>query len=347
MSVAVPVRLLKLAASTAWRRVAAGVLACGLGCASAADPNAWSARLTAELSTIDAQHRGGVGVYVRDLSTGACASHRAEQQWYLASMVKVPVAMAVLRGVERGQYTLDTSLTLRAADYVDGAGRTNSHPVGAPLSIRFLLEQMIIYSDNTASDMLIELVGVAEVNALVASLVPEGIRRITSLGEVRRQIYGQLVPGTDRLVGADLLSLYRQRSDAERLQFLSLLVDTPVERFRLPTLNAAYNAYYAGELNSGRVDAYGELLSQLAEGKALTPKYTAYLLTLMERIATGAQRLKAGLPPHVRLRTRPARSAAACATPASCRCPSSDRTAASSSSPAPAKNPRSTARNPS
>ncbi len=303
MIAAVPARPLKHASFKGWRRVAAAVLACGVCCASAAEPgeqSPWAARLTTELSAIDAQNRAGIGVYVRDLSTGASASYRAEQHWYLASMVKLPVAMAVLRGVERGQYTLDTSLTLRAADYVDGAGQTNSHPVGTPLSIRFLLEQMIIYSDNTASDMLIDLVGIAEVNALVASLVPQGFRRITSLGEVRRQVYGQLVPGTDRLVGPELLSLHRQRSDGERLQFLSLLFDTPVARFRLPTLDAAYNAYYASGLNSGRLDAYGELLSLLAEGKVLTPKYTDHLLKLMERVATGAHRLKAGLPPHVR-----------------------------------------------
>ncbi len=87
-------------------------------------------------------------------------------------MVKVPVAIAVLRGVERGDFTLDTPVTLRASDYVDGAGSTNRKPVGAAVRIRALLEQMIIHSDNTASDMLIDLVGIAEVNAVVESLVP-------------------------------------------------------------------------------------------------------------------------------------------------------------------------------
>jgi Beta-lactamase enzyme family len=42
------------------------------------------------------------------------------------------------------------------------------------------MEQMIIHSDNTASDMLIDLVGTAQVNAVVAGLVPQGFGRITS-----------------------------------------------------------------------------------------------------------------------------------------------------------------------
>ncbi|RYY81705.1 MAG: serine hydrolase, partial [Comamonadaceae bacterium] len=152
-----------------------------------------------------------------------------------------------------------------------------------------------------ASDMLIDLVGIAEVNAVVEQLVPQaGFRRITSLGEVRRMIYSQLAPNTERLRGQDLLLLNRQRVDAERLQALSALMGVPVARFRLPSLDAAYNAYYATGVNSARLDAYGELLVQLVEGQALQPATTDHLVRLMERTATGTRRLKAGLPPGVR-----------------------------------------------
>ena len=124
-----------------------------------------------------------IGVYVSELGGNASVGYRADKSWYIASMVKVPVAISVLRGVEAGAFTLDTTLRLRASDYVDGAGSTNGNPLATPLSIRNLLEQMIIYSDNTASDMLIDLVGAAEVNATVALLVPQGFGRITSLAE--------------------------------------------------------------------------------------------------------------------------------------------------------------------
>jgi len=277
----------------------AGTLA-ATGADPAPAPAAWAERLQLELAALDGPGRARVGVYVRDLETGVSASHHAEQRWYLASMVKLPVAIAVLRGIESGQFAFDTTLTLRASDYVDGAGLTNGRSVGTPLSIRHLLEQMIIYSDNTATDMLIGLVGLAKVNALVESLVPEGFQRITGLAEIRRRIYGQLVPNADRLAGVDLLLLRSARSDAERLLFLARLVDAPPGQHRLPTVDAAYDAYYAGGLNSGRLDAYGELLALLADGKALTPGYTDYLLELLERVATGTHRLKAGLPPDTR-----------------------------------------------
>jgi beta-lactamase class A len=257
----------------------------------------WQTSLTTELARIAlAEPDGAIGVHVRDLDTGLSVSRHLERPWYLASMVKVPVAIAVMRGIDAGHFRLDTPLTVRASDYVDGAGPTSGQPVGKPLTVRFLLDQMIVKSDNMATDMLIGLVGLAEVNALVDALVPDGFGRITTLGEVRRQVYGHLAPHAERLSGRDLILLHRQRTDAERLRLLSHLLETPVAQLRLPSLDAAYDAYYASGLNTGRLDAYGQLLALLAEGKALSPRSTAYLLKVMTRVTTGARRLKAGLP---------------------------------------------------
>lgn len=286
------------------RQLAAAFITFGVGCAAEAQPAAvhggWSARLITEVAKVDTDNRAAVGVYVQDIDTGESASYKADQRWYLASMVKVPIAITVMRGIEAGRYTLDTEVTLRAADYVDGAGTTNNQPVGTPIRIRQLLEQMIIHSDNTASDVLIDLVGIAEVNNVVAALVPDGFQRITSLSAIRRMLYGYLVPNADQLTGQDLVLLNRQRVDGERLKLLARMTETPVARFRLPTLAAAYKTYYATGLNSGRLDAYGELLRLLADGKALSPRSTDYLLKLMERVETGTHRLKAGLPADVR-----------------------------------------------
>lgn len=284
-----------------WRRVAAALAFGTFGLAAGAqDDRHWSIRMQGELARLDAEGQPAIGVYVRDLDSGESLSYRAGQRWYIASLVKVPVAIAVLRGVERSQFSLDTRVTVRASDYVDGAGPTARQPVGTSLTVRYLLEQMIVLSDNTASDMLIDLVGIAEVNAVTQSLVPEGFARITSLGEVRRLIYSQLTPNARHLSGPDLLTLRSLRSDDERLQLLARLTDTPTQKFRLASLEAAYTAYYAQGVNSAGLDAYGELLSHIVDGRALTPRWTGYLLSLMERVATGAHRIKGGLPAGVR-----------------------------------------------
>jgi len=239
------------------------------------------------------------GVYVRDLDTGDALSFHGAERWYLASSVKVPVAIAVLRSVERGAFTLDTPLTLREADYVDGAGPTKRQAAGTPLTVRWLLEQMIVFSDNTASDMLIELVGLPAVNAVAQEAAPGGLERITTLADVRRHAYAQLTPEALHLSGRDFLELKAQRSDREVRDTLARLLHVAPASLRPLGVGEAFESYYATGLNSGRLDAYGELLAQLAQGRLLNPAHTRYLLGVMERVQTGPQRIKAGLPAGV------------------------------------------------
>jgi len=263
-------------------------------------PAAWARALQRELERAAAGGATPFGVYVRDLNTGESMSFHASERWYLASSVKVPVAIAVLRGVERGAFTLDTPLTLRGSDYVDGAGPAKRQPVGTALTVRWLLEQMIIYSDNTASDMLIGLVGQPAVNAVAQEAVPGGLERITTLADVRRHAYSQLTPEAVHLSGTDFLTLKAQRSDREVKETLARLVRVPPASLAPIGVGDAFEAYYATGLNSGRLDAYGELLAQLVEGRLLNPTHTRYLLGVMERVKTGPQRIKAGLPSGTR-----------------------------------------------
>jgi beta-lactamase class A len=259
----------------------------------------WPARLQASLDSLDESVPADIGVYVHELGTGLEVSHRAHESWYLASMVKVPVALAVLRAVDRGEIALDTKMTLRAADYVDGAGLTNTLAPGTALSVRHLIEQMIVYSDNTASDMLIELVGLDAVNALTQTVIPGGMRPITTLAGVRREIYGYLAPGAGRLAGKDFIKIRRQPSDADRVRALQGIVGMPSAEMSAATLDDAYAAYYATGVNSGPLDAYGALLAQLAQGKILSPASTSFLLQTMRGVKTGDKRLKAGFPPTI------------------------------------------------
>ncbi|CAN5507465.1 hypothetical protein BH09PSE5_BH09PSE5_19660 [soil metagenome] len=286
---------------------AALAMSLGVGASAAAGPApndgpapGWNQRLHAELAKIDAHNPAEIGVYVRDLGTGESMSYRGEERWYLASTVKVIVAIAVLRGMEAGSWNLDSLLTVKESDYVDGAGHTNSYAPGSMLRVRFLIDEMIMYSDNTASDMLIRLVGIDKINVLVQSLIPQGFGQITSLADVRRYAYGNLTGASKRLSGKDFLILKRQPNDARRAFVLGLLTDTPVPSFHMHTVTEAWDAYYSTGLNSGRLDSYADLLAMLVNGAALSPDNTAYLMEVMQRVKTGTQRISAGLAPGIR-----------------------------------------------
>jgi beta-lactamase class A len=292
-----PPSLPRLSAAAA--RVLLAALLCGGTAQTAVAQEAfeWSGPFLARLAQVDRQTPGQLGVYVKDMQTGISVSYHGEQPWYLASTIKVAVAIALMRQIEREQLTLDSPVALLATDYVDGAGPINSYAPGKALSVRFLLDQMLIRSDNTASDMLIRLVGIEQVNAVAQELAPEGLGPITSLADVRRLIYGELHPAASQLSGKDFLALRQQPNDAGRLALLPRLLGIERRALQPISLGEAYERYYATPFNSGTLKAYGDLLSALDAGIALKPESTEYLLSVMRRVQTGKQRIKAGLPP--------------------------------------------------
>ncbi|MCD9027391.1 class A beta-lactamase-related serine hydrolase [Luteimonas sp. BDR2-5] len=256
----------------------------------------WAAELRRRLDAADARFPGELGVYVHDIDTGASYAYRADEPWYLASGVKVPVAIAVLREIDNGWLSLDSHATLLPSDFVDGGGHTNSHPPGTRLRISYLLEQMIIHSDNTATDVLIRTVGLGQVNAVAAELIAAQGVRITSLADVRRLAYGQLHTGAAGLTSQDLLALQRSGvGDARARKLAQLLAVSPAD-FLLPGIDDAFEAYYATHVNTASLVDYGRMLTSLSAGLALEPDSTRYLLDLMSRVETGKRRIRAGLP---------------------------------------------------
>lgn len=261
---------------------------------------AWTLALEQGLASVDERHAGDIGVYVRHLGRDESFSYRAEEPWYLASGVKVPIAIAVMRAIERGTLSLDTRVTLREDDYVDGAGGTNAFAAGTRLRVSYLLEQMIVFSDNTASDVLIRTVGIDRVNAVAAELSDTPGLHITTLADVRRLAYGQFHPSASGLRSGDLLALQRSGTGQARVRKLMQLLSITPAQLRQPDLDGAFEAYYATHANSATLVDFGRMLAALADGRALALPQTAYLLDLMARVQTGHRRIRAGLPAGTR-----------------------------------------------
>ena len=259
----------------------------------------WAAQLQQRLEQVDAAHPGELGVYIKDPLTGDSVSLRGEETWYLASGVKLPIAIAVLQAVEAGHLSLVSPVQLTERDYVDGAGRTNAHRPGSRLSVQYLLEEMLIHSDNTASDLLIRQVGLERINQLVQSTVPGGFGTITTLGDVRRHAYSGFHPSAANLASADLLRIKAAGSERQRLATLAAALRLRPQELAMRDWDSAFNAYYSANLNTGRLSAYAALLEALVKGELLEPGSTAYLLDVMAKVETGSRRVKAGLPASV------------------------------------------------
>lgn len=256
----------------------------------------WAPALQARLDAVEKNFIGRIGVYLHHLGRNESLSYHADEPWYLASGIKVPVAIAVLREVEQGRLALDTRVRLQESDFVDGAGQTNNYPAGTRLRVSFLLEQMIIHSDNTATDVLIRTVGLDQVNSIATELLATNKLVITSLSDVRRLTYAMFDPRAAGLTSQQLLSLRRAPAGQARVRQLATILGVSAKDFLLPDLDSAFEAYYATEVNSAPLSDFGRMLATLSDGLALKPEGTDYLLSLMSRVKTGDQRIKARLP---------------------------------------------------
>lgn len=260
----------------------------------------------ARLQAIEEIFGGELGVYVQNLTSGEAYSWRADGPWYWASLVKVPVAAQVLAERQAGTLSLDERLTLSRSDFVDGAGPTNWHDPGTPISIRYLMEQMITVSDNTASDILIDRVGLEAVNERTRRMIaasggdPSEVGPITKLVGVRQGVYGQLHPGARSLGGMDFIAL-RQHPVSQRGQALARTLGVSTATFTQPDYDRAFDAYEATGENVGTLSAFGDLLASLHpvnQGRAmddLDAEHRQVLLDVMRRTSSGKQRLKAGM----------------------------------------------------
>ena len=112
-----------------------------------------------------------------DAKTGAVICNYQEDKVYKsASLIKTPIMLHVLEEVEKGRLTLDTEIPLEKHNHtLDEAPLLNDK---GTVTIRTLLEYMITYSNNTATNVLIEYFGMDAVNAVIKRLsLPDTILR--------------------------------------------------------------------------------------------------------------------------------------------------------------------------
>jgi beta-lactamase class A len=116
-----------------------------------------------------------------------------------ASVIKIPVMVLAFQMADRGQLTLDERITVRKGDVRGGSGIFRYHDEGLQPTFRDVLLQMIITSDNTATDLAIAKVGgVARVNAwLKEAGYADGQRLTQTTGELFAK-YAALKPTDDR-----------------------------------------------------------------------------------------------------------------------------------------------------
>lgn len=140
------------------------------------------AQLTHEARRLATRLPAPSALEVLDLSTGYHTGFNAGASMPAASTIKIPVMVEVFRQLEAGRFDLQHRVTLRASDRDWGSGDLSDASIGTSYSVSELLEKMIDISDNTATNMLIRLVGRRNINRTMSEL---GLDRTRLTGDIR------------------------------------------------------------------------------------------------------------------------------------------------------------------
>ena len=140
----------------------------------------WQA-MVENLEKLSLSYNGRVGIYIKDLETGKTWNYNADRLFPSASLIKVPIMAAVFEKIKLGVITLDTQIKLTRRERVGGSGSLKWVRDGTSLSVMEIIYKMITESDNTATRMLIDYVGMPYLAGAFKSL---GLERtnITSEG---------------------------------------------------------------------------------------------------------------------------------------------------------------------
>ncbi len=101
----------------------------------------------------------GTGLYVLDLETGNYLDINGDRVYATASIIKLPILIALFQDVDAGKIDLNETLTMTRDVVVGGSGEMQDLPVGSKFSVLETANKMITISDNTATNMIIKRMG--------------------------------------------------------------------------------------------------------------------------------------------------------------------------------------------
>jgi beta-lactamase class A len=134
-------------------------------------PSILEAKLQAEIKAVESGLDGVLGLAFKDLTTGKTLFLNEREVFPQASSIKIAVLAEMFKQAEEGRLDLDAFLTVDDGNRVAGSGVL--YFLGRPslsLSVRDTAVLMVVLSDNTATNLLIDKVGMEAVNRRLDAL---------------------------------------------------------------------------------------------------------------------------------------------------------------------------------
>ncbi|MGQ0733837.1 MAG: serine hydrolase [Acidobacteriota bacterium] len=242
-------------------------------------------------------------IYLKHVPTGQELGVRQDESFNSQSVIKIPIMVRAFQLAEQGKLSLDERVTIGRADLRDGTGVFQYADLGLSPTIRDLILQMIITSDNTATDIMTTRVGGVDALNTWLDQSGYGMRMINRGYEYRRKLLARLDPRLATITAEETTGLqyamsdnpvfehYRPLFTGERARWLDIVRD-PANRQRHRANQRALmvddRTIWLGDITAREI---GRMLEAIEREAIASPASSAAMRTIMRRQLAGSRRL--------------------------------------------------------
>ncbi len=236
-------------------------------------------RIEHEIKSYD----GKMGLYINDMR-GNVITRLADEPYETASTIKVYILAALFMAIEEGKASLQDKLTCEERFWIDGSGILGSLEVGTKLSVKNVATLMIIVSDNIATNMLIDYLGLDYINQCILHLGCKSTKlhnvldfaKYHQLGTTTPRDYGSLF---ERIVRGELVSpaASSQMWEILKQQHYNTMLIKSLPQYYVDPDNYDDNQIFTFASKSGSMNACRN------DGGIVTTPYGSYVIVMLNK----------------------------------------------------------------
>lgn len=148
-------------------------------------------RLDDQVKPLVASFKGKVSLFAKNLDTGETYALNADERVRTASTIKIAVMIEAFGRVDKGDLKWTDELVLTKEKKVSGSGILTELSDGLHLTLRDALNLMMILSDNTATNLVLDVLTTDAVNARMESLGFKNIKIMRKIGSGGESVAGK------------------------------------------------------------------------------------------------------------------------------------------------------------
>jgi beta-lactamase class A len=231
------------------------------------------------LQAIAAAHHGKLTVYAHNLRTGQTASLAPDLPVKTASTIKLGILLDAAEQIRAGHASLSEKLVLEHANQVEGSGVLGELTAPLVLTLGDTLTLMVILSDNTATNMAIDRLGLDHINA---TLRAAGLKQTWLYKKVYVPASGPM-PADQPQFGLGKTTAREMAAIMQRFATCDLILDTPAPKAQSAApqvpgdgpLCGAFLHMLRNQQDRNMLPRYLETLDTSEQGSAIADKIGA------------------------------------------------------------------------